>query len=110
MAKLTRNNIALNLSESPYTFTITYKNCVIEYAFSSEFYKNNYINRYKDSREYYNESISRRFGFTTDLDILSDLKLYTSIEKRGFLIYKNGVKIDCPESITFAGLQMTLQI
>lgn len=56
-----------------------------------------------------NISLTNRFGFTIVNDILSDLKLYTTIEKRGFLIYKGQVKVECLNNIILDGSQLTIK-
>ena len=106
MNKLTRRGIAYNLSVSPHHYSIHYSGVMdhkISYVFSSEFYRNKFINSFKENRIKISESLSNRFGFNVENDILADLKLYTQIEKRGFLIFCNGVSVECPESITLDG-------
>lgn len=84
---LTRNNVAYNLNESPHRLEVPYDDQqILIYVFSSEFYKTNFYNRFLGNREAISESLSKRFGFQIENDLLADLKLYTSIEKRGFLI------------------------
>lgn len=106
---LTRNNVAYNLNESPHRLEVPYEDQSVIYVFSSEFYKTNFYNRFLDNREKISESLSKRFGFRVQNDLLSDLKLYTSIEKRGFLIFKGEEKIVCQENITLDGALLTMQ-
>jgi hypothetical protein len=107
---LTRNNVAYNLNESPHQLEVPYDDReTLIYVFSSEFYKTNFYNRFLDNREKISESLSKRFGFRVQNDLLSDLKLYTSIEKRGFLIIKGEEKIVCQENITLDGALLTMQ-
>lgn len=106
---LTRNNVAYNLNESPHRLEVPYDQQSLIYVFSSEFYKTNFYNRFLDNREKISESLSKRFGFRVQNDLLSDLKLYTSIEKRGFLIIKGEDKIVCQENITLDGALLTMQ-
>lgn len=103
---LTRNNVAYNLNESPHRLEVPYDHESVIYVFSSEFYKLNFYNRFLDNREKISESLSKRFGFRVQNDLLSDLKLYTSIEKRGFLIFKGEDKIVCQENITLDGAKL----
>lgn len=84
---LTRNNIAYNLYESPYRLEVPYEDQVLIYVFSSNLYKTKFYDRFLDHREKVSDLLSRRFGFHVQHDLLSDLKLYKSIEKRGFLIF-----------------------
>lgn len=106
---LTRNNVAYNLNESPHRLEVPYDQGILIYVFSSEFYKTNFYNRFLDNREKISESLSKRFGFNVQNDLLADLKLYTSIEKRGFLIILGEEKIVCQENITLDGALLTMQ-
>lgn len=84
---LTRNGIAYNLRLSPYEYTMNYSNGEsIRYKFSSLLYKDKFIEKIESNRESINTSLSKRFGLNISNEILCDLKLYSSIEKRGFLI------------------------
>lgn len=103
MSYLTRSNIAYDLKISPHDTTIDYGSCKIQYVFSSDLYKRKFIDKAIENRNKINESLSNRFGFHIDTPLISDLQLYTKIEKRGFLIYKDGVKIECHENITLGG-------
>ena len=105
---LTRNNVAYNLNESPHRLEVPYEQQSLIYVFSSEFYKTNFYNRFLDHREKISESLSKRFGFRVENDLLSDLKLYTSIEKRGFLVIKGEDKIVCQENITLDGARLMM--
>ena len=105
---LTRNNVAYNLNESPHRLEVPYEQQSLIYVFSSEFYKTNFYNRFLDHREKISESLSKRFGFHVENDLLSDLKLYTSIEKRGFLVIKGEDKIVCQENITLDGAKLMM--
>lgn len=101
---LTRNGIAYNLSLSPYKLTIKYdKNDYITFKFSSQLYKDNFQNKLKVNRNNINNSLSKRFGFIILNDKLSDLKLYSSIEKRGFLIETKEGIYECLNIIKLDG-------
>ena len=115
MSKLTRNGIAYDLRKAPEDYTIKanyydydYDN-EVKYVFSSELYKNKFLERCFQNREKINESLTNRFGIRIKNDILADLKLYQSIEKRGFLIFYNGVAVECPENITLDGSNMIVK-
>ena len=104
---LTRNNVAYNLNESPYRLEVPYDDhMILTYVFSSDFYKTNFYNRFPENRGKISESLSRRFGFLVQNDVLCDLKLYSSIEKRGFLIIKGEEKIVCQEDIILDGAKL----
>lgn len=101
---LTRNGIAYNLSLSPYKLTVKYdKDDYITFKFSSQLYKDNFENKLKLNRDTINSSLSKRFGFNIVNDKLSDLKLYSSIEKRGFLIESKEGLYECLNIIKLDG-------
>ena len=104
MVKLTRSNVAHDLNISPHKVIVPYTDFTkVEFIFSSELYKSKFEERLYEHRDTINESLSNRFGFTIKADKLADLKLYTTIEKRGFLILNNGVKTECLSDITLDG-------
>lgn len=105
---LTRANIAYNLEESPHRLEVPYDGFTLCYVFSSNLYKCNFYDRFLENREKINESLSRRFGFIVQNDVLSDLRLYATIEKRGFLVKKEEDKYLCPDEITLIGCKMML--
>lgn len=109
MAKLTRANICYNLPDSPYSHIIVYENDdVIEYVFSSELYKDKFIKNLSINRTNINNSLTNRFGFEIKVDKLADIKLYASIEKRGFLI-RAEKDIECLENITLNGQKLIIR-
>lgn len=107
MTNLTRGGVAYNLDSSPYRYSVDYPKRCITFVFSSDFYKSSFIQRLNKNRERINQSLSNRFGFKIEQDILCDIKLYTSIEKRGFLIYQNGERFECLNSLTLDGENLT---
>ena len=100
---LTRSNIAYDFNISPHTMVVVYDGCEIKYVFSSDLYKRKFRESIKEHRDKINQSLTNRFGYEISFDMLADLKLYKTIEKRGFLIYKDGTKIECQNSITLDG-------
>ena len=104
---LTRSNIAYNLEESPHRLEVPYDFGVITYVFSSELYRRNFYDRFLENREKISESLSRRFGFQVNNDVLSDIRLYGSIEKRGFLLIKGEERILWQEDIVLDGGTLT---
>ena len=112
MSNLTRGGVAYNLTESPYRYNVDYpsQQNSITFVFSSEFYRGIFIKKLQGNRKTINQSLSKRFGFEMEHNILCDIKLYTSIEKRGFLIYQNGEKFECQKSIRLDGSNLTMTI
>ena len=109
MRELTRRKIAYNFEISPYHFDVGYPDCEVRYIFSSELYKNNFVDRCRENRDKINESLSNRFGFDIAADHIADLKLYTTIEKRGFLILINGEPVKCLNDIILSGQRMIIE-
>ena len=103
MAKLTRSGIAYSLEDSPYMTTIDYSNAEITYAFSSDLYKRMFIQKYEQNRDDINISLTNRFGFSIVNNVLCDIKLYLTVEKRGFLIIANGIGIHSPNGLLLDG-------
>ena len=107
-AYLTRSNIAYDLNISPHDAVVSYPDGYIKFVFSSELYRNKFREKLQDDRKAISDSLSKRFGFTIKADKLADLKLYTSIEKRGFLLLINGDKCECLNNITLDGQNLTM--
>lgn len=106
MNGLTRSAVAYDLNISPHRLEVPYGDEVITYVFSSALYRRNFYDRFLDNRETIGASLTKRFGFRIENDLLCDLKLYTTIEKRGFLIFKNEVKFVCREDIILDGQKL----
>lgn len=106
---LTRSKVAYDLNISPHRIVMSYDNQEITYVFSSDLYKRKFYERIEETRKYYTDSIKNRFGFDVSIDLLCDLKLYTTIEKRGFLLFVDGDKIECQNNITYAGGKMIVK-
>ena len=104
---LTRGGVAYNLDSSPFRYRMDYEDFYVTFIFSSELYMNKFITNSRKNRNKINTSLSNRFGFNVQFDLLSDIKLYTSIEKRGFLLYRDGERIECLSSITLGGEKAT---
>lgn len=109
MVKLTRSNVAHDLNISPHKLGIVYNDSDhVEFVFSSELYKEKFREKMQLNRETINQSLTNRFGFSIIADKLADFRLYTTIEKRGFLIYHNGVKAECLNDITLDGQKLII--
>lgn len=106
---LTRNGIAHNLNTSPYEHSVKYENTEVTFVFSSLLNKQRFINKLEDNRNYYNNSLSKRFNLEIECSIISDIKLYTLIEKRGSLLKVEGQKIEWLNNIKFVGMNLILK-
>lgn len=105
---LTRSQIAYDLEISPHRLIVQY-NDPITYVFSSNLYKTKFQEKQENHREYVNNSLSNRFGFNINFNLLADIQLYTKIEKRGFLLVTTGGNIKCPNNLILDGVTMTKQ-
>lgn len=94
--KKTRNGIYYNLYDTEYKLTLD----DMTLHFSSLLYKRKFLERYLENRNILNYSQSKRFKTNLDLSILSDLKTYSDIEKRGFLVKIKGVYYTCLQDIS----------
>lgn len=103
---LTRNGIAYDLNISPHKLEVPYEGFTLTFVFSSNLYKQNFYERFLENREKIGGSLSNRFGFRIENDLLCDLKLYTMIEKRGFLVLKGEERFVCQESIILDGAKL----
>lgn len=109
MNQLTRSKVAYDLSISPHRFSVTYGDSSIEFVFSSDLYKRKFMEKQHENRKTISNSLTKRFGVRVQCSILPDLKLYTTIEKRGFLLFKDGVEVKCQDGIILDGERVTLQ-
>lgn len=103
---LTRRGVAYNLDESPYRLEVPYEDQTLVYVFSSDWNRRRFYDGFLDNREKVSESLSRRFGFEIQNDLISDVRYYGMIEKRGFLIVNDGVKMLCQDDITLDGAKL----
>lgn len=105
---LTRNGVAYDLKLSPYKLLLNYKNNDLEYVFSSQLNKDRFLNSIKPNRDKINTSLTKRFNIDINADLLCDIKLYSTIEKRGFLIKTNDKEIECLNIIRLDGNNLIL--
>ena len=110
---MTKNGIEMNLHLTPWVYSQVYPNGqTVVYCFSSELYRNKFIERQEHNRDQINGSLSNRFNIIFENIILCDLVLYKRIEKRGFLIQLNGEEL-CQNEVKLNGdklTKVTLQI
>lgn len=107
MDKATRNGIYHNLEKSPYHLTIG----GITYWFSSVFYMQKFTELLQGNREKLNTSLTKRFKVVVEVDVLCDLVLYTTVEKRGFLVETDDEwgKERCLGNLQFGGGKVTVR-
>ena len=103
MANLTRHNIAYDLTISPHKMDVVYPEGVITFVFSSDLYRQKFADKLEENRANINASLSNRFNFKIENNVLCDIKLYTVIEKRGFLLHKDGRRLQCQNEIILTG-------
>lgn len=105
MSKLTRfSKIAYDFTSSPYHYIIKYdEKTIIKYIFSSNLNVERYKNKLASNRKYHNDSLSNRYKMNINLNLIADLKLYTGVEKRGFLLFLNEDMITCLENVELVG-------
>lgn len=99
---LTKNGICYDLKNSPYfCFVGSYR-----FFFSSPAHLNRFKAGLETNRDWLNDSMTRRFKFEMQMDLLADFSLYRKIETRGFLIIdeSTGVAYECPGNIEFRGM------
>lgn len=115
---ISRRGVCSDINLSPFKLSFEYTSfdnnfytltSEVVFVFSSEFYMNNFRSKYDENRKNINNSLSNRFGFEIVNNLLCDLKLYASIEKRGFLVYRDGEKIECLSNIILDGETLTLK-
>ena len=107
--KLTRAKVAYDLSVSPYHYQVDYEGSVFVFVFSSRLYMKKFEEKLLENRESINLSLSNRFGIKVDVPMIADLRLYGTIEKRGFLVVVNGENVTCQNNIRLSGEIVTLQ-
>lgn len=77
------NIIYNDLKES--TFKFQYDDMI--FVFSSNFYLNNFLNKYNEYLKTENSKLFAKYKTSIFADYLILIELYKKIEKRGFLIY-----------------------
>lgn len=100
---MTRNGIVYKLELSPYKVTIA----GVTYMFSSVNHLDKFMEKLNENRDTISYSLSKRFGVSVDIAILSDIVLYSKVETRGFLISHKGVSYSCKKDIILNGATLT---
>lgn len=107
MKKLSRANVAYDLTISPHTERVSYGETEMVYVFSSKLYREKFKSRYLEHRESKCLELKRKLGINVKLREVADIMLYASIEKRGFLVWKGTEAIKCVDDITLDGVIVT---
>ena len=105
MKYITRSGVAHMLEESPHRLELEYEDEKLTYVFSSELYLSIFNKKMKHNRDYHNSSLSKRYNIDIKLNKLCDVKLYSQIEKRGFLIIGRE-EYKCLDIIKFNGVTL----
>ena len=87
----TEKGIYHNLRESKYVIS----NSEVTFYFSSKFYLNKFMNGYKEHREKFQNKMKNLLQDSPyNVSTLADIKLYKTIEKRGFFVRFGRAKIN----------------
>ena len=108
-ANLSRNGIAYDLETTPYVYHIQYGDNIYDFKFSSKLYMDKFMQKSFDNRKQVNESLTNRFGIAIEMNLLADVKLYATIEKRGFLIANQDRRFHCLNNIRLDGQNLTIK-
>lgn len=106
---LTRRGVTYDLEHSPYVYKIQYGDNIYDYKFSSKLYLDKFMQKSFDNRKQVNESLTKRFGFAIESNLIADIKLYASIEKRGFLIANQDRRFNCLNNIRLDGQNLIIK-
>lgn len=102
--QLTKSGVAYDLTISPHKYKVIYDNeNTLIFTFSSNLYLTKFQEKLVEHREKVNKSLTKRFGYEIENNELCDIKLYTMIEKRGFLIDNTKERFECLNNIKLDG-------
>lgn len=102
--RMTRGGVEYDLNISPYRYTA---DTGLTFVFSSKYHLDTFKTKQGENRNRLNESLSNRFNYYVEFNILADCVLYRQIEQRGFLIFKDGENYPCQNIIKFSGEKAT---
>lgn len=100
---ITKNGIAYDLKTTPYQCTWE----AYTFYFSSPLHLKNFKKKLPIRTDWINDSLSRRFHFVMDVQILGVLQLYTQIETRGFRVVNADREFTCQKNIILSGLKIS---
>ena len=101
---MTRGGVEYDLTVSPYRY---FTDTGATFVFSSKYHLDSFISRQKENRKKLNDSLSNRFNYYIEFNLLADCVLYRQIEQRGFLILKDGEMFQCQNLIRLGGERTT---
>lgn len=104
---LSRNGIAYKFDTSPYELKVRYHDFNLIFRFSSENNIKKFLTKQDSNREKLQISLTKRFKINLSLDLIADLKLYSQVETRGFLILSKDMRFECLEEVVFDGQNLT---
>lgn len=95
--------MSLELDNLPKSYSIEVKG--ITFYFSEDKFLDRFKSKLEESVSTFNQKLNRiyRYAYDIEFDELALIRLYMSIEKRGFLLELNGVKITCLDQIKMQG-------
>jgi hypothetical protein len=95
----TKRGIYHNLRESKYTIS----NSEVVFFFSSELYRSKFMDGYMKYRETFEQKIEKVVDETPlNMGMLADITFYRMIEKRGFFVRLNRLRIDWNDLYKYA--------
>lgn len=101
--KLTRNKICYDLKNTPYK--LNHNHMILHFSSMKNMEK--FHERFKEHRITIRNSLKKRFKININTNILADVILYRSIEKRGFHItLMNGDDLSCEKDVVLGGLKI----
>lgn len=106
---LTRGKVCYNLKNTPYKISMVYEGQEVIFHFSSSLYIEKFASKRDENRNIISESLNKRFGYYINSKLIADIRLYSQIEKRGFLISVNGEYIECLKNIKLDGMRMIVR-
>lgn len=108
---MTPSGIEYRLEISPYYVNVEYHNGnKIAFYFSSELGKRKFSQGLEENRQAIHESLTNRFRMKFKISPdFCDLQFYKRIERRGYLIIFNGVKMEWQGKLVYSGQKVEEQ-
>lgn len=101
----TKNGVVYTLHDSP--FVVSWG--VYKFYFSSAVHMEKFKAKLDIRSNWLNDSMSRRFHFTVDVEPIAIMQLYCQVETRGFLVYDVQAEryYVCQENIILHGMTIS---